>query len=64
MKKNLGTADRALRAIVGIAVLGYGIYAQTWWGALGLIPLATATVGVCGLYLPFGLSTCKVEKAK
>jgi len=64
MKKNLGSADRALRAIFGIALLGYGLYAQTWWGALGLIPLATSAVGVCGLYLPFGLSTCKVEKAK
>jgi hypothetical protein len=27
---------------------------------LGLIPLVTAFTGICGLYLPFGINTCKV----
>ncbi len=53
----MGSADRGLRAIVGIGILAAGYYFQSWWGLIGLIPLLTALVGVCPAYLPFGLST-------
>jgi hypothetical protein len=29
--------------------------------ALGLVPLATATMGWCPAYLPFGFSTCATK---
>ncbi len=59
MKVNMGGADRIIRLILGVVIIGVGIYYQSWWGAVGIIPLATAATSRCPLYLPFGLSTCK-----
>ena len=61
MKCNMGKIDRVLRGIVGLAVIGAGVYYQSWWGAVGAIPLGTAILGVCPAYLPFGISSCKVD---
>ena len=58
MKCNVGKTDRILRAAVGLAALAAGIYFKSWWGAVGLVPLATAIFGFCPAYVPFGLSTC------
>jgi hypothetical protein len=58
MKKNIGKTDKVIRVILGLAIGAVGIYFQSWWGLLGLIPLVTAITGTCGLYLPFGISTC------
>ena len=60
--RNAGAVDRALRAIVGLAVLSLAFVGpQSPWGYLGLIPLATAALGFCPLYSIFGFSTCKQE---
>lgn len=57
--KNVGTVDRALRAIVGLVLISLTVVGpQTMWGWVGLIPLATAAIGWCPAYLPIGLSTC------
>ena len=45
MKKNVGDVDRIIRAVAGFAVLGAGFYFQSWWGALGIVLLATAAIG-------------------
>lgn len=63
-KTNEGTIDRALRVIVGAAlILGYflnpGTYA--WLYLIGIIPLVTGLVGWCPLYRVFGISTCKMK---
>ena len=47
MKENIGDADKALRLIAGIAALGAGFYFQSWWGAIGLVLMATAAIGWC-----------------
>ena len=61
MKCNMGKVDRVIRGIAGLGIIGVGIYYQSWWGALGVIPLGTALLGVCPAYLPFGISSCKVD---
>jgi len=58
MKPNVGSIDRVLRIIVGLAVLGAGYYYKSWFGLIGIVPLLTATFSFCPVYLPFGLSTC------
>ncbi len=61
MKKNMGLTDRWIRIVVGLAVIAAGIYFKSWWGLVGLIPLATALIRTCPLYLPFGISTRRIR---
>ena len=58
MTTNVGGIDRSLRIIVGLGILGAGLYFKSWWGLVGLLPILTATFRFCPAYLPFGLSTC------
>lgn len=58
MKTNVGSLDRTLRIVAGLALLGAGLYFKSWWSLVGLVPLLTATLRFCPAYVPFGLSTC------
>ena len=62
MKKNVGSADKIFRYVVGVGIIAAGIYFKSWWGVIGIVPIVTATLGVCPAYLPFGISTCETEK--
>jgi len=64
MKCNVGKTDKIVRWIVGLAVIVIGLYLRSWWGLLGLIPIVTAVIGLCPLYLPFGINTCKTPQNK
>ena len=59
MKCNVGKTDRVLRLVVGALIIGAGVYFQSWWGAVGIVPVLTGAVRWCPAYLPFGLSTAK-----
>lgn len=61
MTRNMGSLDRGIRFALGLGILGAGLYFESWLGLIGLVPLATAAVGWCPAYLPFGLSTCRVR---
>lgn len=61
MIKNVGLHDRNFRFIVGGIVIILGIVFQSWWGLVGLIPLATGFMRSCPIYMPFKLSTDKKE---
>lgn len=68
-KTNMGTADRAIRAIVGVVLLALyfmGTAVGVWgWLALivGIVLLATAVMGWCPPYSLLGINTCGVKKA-
>ncbi|HSP00762.1 MAG TPA: DUF2892 domain-containing protein [Thioalkalivibrio sp.] len=58
--KNMGSADRAIRAIVGIVLIALVFVGpQTPWGWIGIIPLVTALIGWCPAYSLIGMKTCK-----
>lgn len=59
MKCNVGGTDRGIRIVVGLGILGAGAYFHSRWGLIGLVPLLTAVIGFCPLYVPFGISTGK-----
>lgn len=61
MTKNVGSIDRILRILIGLGLIGWGFYAQNWWGAVGAVPLLTALIGWCPAYLPFGIRTTKAD---
>ena len=62
MEINIGNSDRIFRFAAGLAIIIIGIVAQSWWGLIGLVPIATASIRHCPVYLPFGISTCKFDK--
>ena len=58
MKHNIGSLDRNIRLVTGIALLALVFVGpKTPWGYLGLVPLLTALIGSCALYSILGLST-------
>jgi hypothetical protein len=58
MRRNMGSLDRALRVAIGLVLLSLTVFGpQTLWGLIGLVPLATAAIGFCPAYLPFGFTT-------
>lgn len=59
MTQNVGTVDRVIRVVAGIAIGIIGYVFHSWLGLIAIIPLLTAGVGVCPLYLPFGISTAR-----
>ncbi|MDH5388489.1 MAG: DUF2892 domain-containing protein [Gammaproteobacteria bacterium] len=59
MKKNMGQVDRIARAVAGSCIIAAGVYFQSLWGIIGIVPLFTAAIGWCPAYVPFGLSSCK-----
>jgi len=65
-KHNVGTIDRAIRAVIGIAALAAFFMlpdaAWRWWLLIGLVPLGTAMLGTCPIYTVFGLSTCPIKR--
>ena len=69
MNVNIGTLDRVLRVILGLALLAFALgfigagSPYHWLGWIGVIPLATAAVGSCPLYSLIGLSTCPTKRA-
>lgn len=65
MTKNMGSADRAIRAVLGIVLLIAAFSAgwSTLWVVLALIVgaamLGTAAMGYCPPYSLLGIKTCK-----
>jgi hypothetical protein len=66
LKKNVGSIDRALRVLLGLALLA-GFFldsdgAYRWLYLIGIVPLVTGLMSSCPLYSIFGLSTCPMKK--
>ena len=63
MKKNVGSIDKTIRIILGVIIFGAGIYFQSWWGLIGIIPFMTVIMGSCPIYQIFGISSNKEGEA-
>jgi hypothetical protein len=64
MSANVGSFDRALRIVVGLALLSMLLFVDgpaRWWGLVGLVPLATGLAGRCPAYGLFGIRTGKAR---
>lgn len=59
MLHNVGTVDRVLRIVAGLALIAGSLLGYIGvWGWIGVVVLATGLFRFCPAYLPFGLSTC------
>ena len=64
--RNLGSTDRLVRIAIagGLVLIAATVPGSIGtWGWIGLLPLATALVGVCPVYLTFGLNTSRKAKS-
>ena len=60
MKKNIGTADKWIRIVIGLFLISLDFWGpKTAWGCIGLVPLATALVNFCPAYALLKISTHK-----
>ncbi|MGZ3239833.1 MAG: YgaP family membrane protein [Burkholderiaceae bacterium] len=63
MKANVGSIDRVIRIVAGLALIAASLLGLIGvWGWLGIIPLATGVFRFCPAYLPFGMNTCDSKK--
>lgn len=62
MKANVGSIDRIVRGVAGVGLIAWALYGGPVWAWVGVVPLATAVLGWCPAYLPFGISTCARKK--
>ena len=69
MKKNMGSADRVIRILLGVAfvlLFAFKTVEGTWGIVLAVVGgvfLLTSFVSFCPLYTIVGINTCKVKKA-
>ncbi len=69
MKQNMGIGDRVGRIVLAAVVAALyfthqlSVVAAIILGILAVVFLVTGIVGVCPLYLPFGLSTKRKSAA-
>ena len=67
MTCNVGGIERPIRILVGILVLGIGVFANlpligtAFALLLGSIALVTGVIQYCPLWMLFGLNTCPAE---
>ena len=68
LKKNLGSIDRVLRVVIGLAVLA-AAFLMPLTGMLQIgafvvagIAIGTALISSCPLYTVLGLSSCPLQK--
>lgn len=68
MKKNVGTIDKVVRILIAVVISGL-YFSNIISGTVAIVLLILAGVFIltsfmsfCPLYLPFGLSTRKMDK--
>ena len=64
MKKNIGSTDKWVRIVLGVALLLVLFLVQSGWrwvGLAGVVLIATALVDFCPLYALLHMSTRKGE---
>ncbi len=62
MNYNVGPTDRLIRIIIGLVIAIVGVIFDSWWGLIGIVPLATGLFKFCPVYAPFKISTVREEE--
>lgn len=57
MKTNVGSVDKIIRIILGIAIIVLGFVLQSWWGLIGVVVLLTGVLNFCPAYALLKVST-------
>ena len=68
IRDSVGSIDRILRIVVGVALLAWFFFDQGggfwhWAKLIGIVPLVTGLMGSCPGYSIFGMSTCPMKRS-
>ncbi len=53
--QNVGGLDSAIRILLGVVIVGIGIYNERWGVLIGFIPFLTGIARWCPIYEIFGI---------
>lgn len=62
--KNVGNTDKIIRIVLALVLFSLYFILQgnlRFIALIGFIPLLTGLIGVCPLYIPFGINTNKTK---
>lgn len=63
MKVNVGTIDRFVRIVTGIALIALAALGTIGpWGYIGVVLVLTGLLRVCPAYSLLGLNSCSLKK--
>jgi Inner membrane protein YgaP-like, transmembrane domain len=67
MGKNVGSADKIIRIVAGLALIAFALFGPAelgwkWVGWIGVVPILTALFGWCPAYAVLGLRTCRMDR--
>jgi hypothetical protein len=62
MSANVGSIDRIIRILAGLALIAWALMGGPVWAWIGVVPLATGLFKFCPAYSLLGLNTCGVKK--
>jgi hypothetical protein len=63
MTPNVGTVDRLLRIVVGLALIALAATGTVGaWGYIGVVPLLTGVFRFCPAYTLLGANTCGMKR--
>ncbi|MCC5906161.1 MAG: DUF2892 domain-containing protein [Balneolaceae bacterium] len=57
LKKNVGNIDSIIRVVLGTLIVAIGLYYNSYWGFIGLIPVISGAISFCPVYRLLGTST-------
>ncbi|HSG05413.1 MAG TPA: DUF2892 domain-containing protein [Nitrospiria bacterium] len=69
MKNNIGSAERIIRTLIGLGLLGAGYFGDLpFWGVItvfviGAVLIITGTVRFCPIWSVFGVNTSETERS-
>lgn len=62
MLANVGTLDRVVRIVAGIALVAWALMGGPVWAWIGVLPLATGLFKICPAYSLLGINSCGMKK--
>lgn len=62
MSCNVGSIDRIIRILAGLALIAWALMGGPVWAWIGVVPLATGVFKLCPAYSLLGLNTCGIKK--
>jgi hypothetical protein len=62
MSANVGSIDRIIRILAGLALIAWALMGGPVWAWIGVVPLATGLFKFCPAYSLLGVNTCGLKK--